>query len=376
MNTPLNNSDRHCPFSKELCHGICIYANILENINLGLIAFDSKEKTVVFQNKTATNMFETITPKDYKALSAILLPKKIEKIHIEDITSQKTLRYGGRLLGYSVYTVSNRYLWIFISDITEKARLESIAEAANMMNNIGYIFFGIRHEIGNPLNSLKMALSVLQKNINRYSSKDILEFLDRALNEISRMEYLLKSLKSFNMFEKLHICNVDLPSFMEKFLPLVKKDFEKRNINIKTMFSPDVKYARVDPRTLQQVMLNIMINAYDALNDSERPEIVITMKRKEGLIWINIMDNGCGMTWEQQRNLFRPFYTSKPQGTGLGLTLTKKMLAQMNGNISISSVKNKGTTVTISIPEGQDNSSSSCGTGCAPLWNSPVPAPP
>lgn len=357
MDTHLNINDRHCPFSKELCHGICIYANILENISLGLIAFDTKEKTVVFQNKIAIDMFETIIPKDYKALSAILLPKRIENIHIEDIPSQKTLRYGGRLLGYSVYTVSNRYLWIFISDITEKARLESIAEATNMMNNIGYIFFGIRHEIGNPLNSLKMALSVLQKNINRYSSKDILEFLDRALNEISRMEYLLKSLKSFNMFEKLHICNVDLPSFIEKFLPLVKNDFEKRNIKIKTIFSPDVKYARVDPRTLQQIMLNIMINAYDALNDSERPEILITMKRKEGLIWINIMDNGCGMTWEQQRNLFRPFYTSKPQGTGLGLTLTKKKLAQMNGNISISSVENKGTTVTISMPEGQDNNS-------------------
>ncbi len=356
MNTPLNTNDRHCPFSKELCHGICIYANILENISLGLIAFDTKEKTVVFQNKTAINMFETITPKDYKALSAILLPERIENIHIEGIPS-KTLRYGGRLLGYSTYTVSNRYLWIFISDITEKTRLESMAEAANMMNNIGYIFFGIRHEIGNPLNSLKMTLSVLQKNINRYSSKDILEFLDRALNEISRMEYLLKSLKSFNMFEKLHICNVDLPSFMEKFLPLVKNDFEKRNIKIKTIFSPDVKYAHVDPRILQQVMLNVMINAYDALNDSKRPEIVITMKIKESLIWINIMDNGCGMTWEQQRNLFRPFYTSKPQGTGLGLALTKKMLAQMNGNISISSVKNKGTTVTISISEGQDISS-------------------
>lgn len=161
------------------------------------------------------------------------------------------------------------------------------------------------------------------------------------------------------MFEKLHICNVDLSSFMGEFLPLMKDNFEKKNIKIKTIFSPDVKYSRVDPRTLQQVMLNIMINAYDALNDSKRPEIVITMKKRGGLIWINIMDNGCGMTWEQQRNLFRPFYTSKPQGTGLGLTLTKKMLAQMNGNIAISSVKNKGSTVTISIPEGHDNSSES-----------------
>jgi len=355
INMSLNNSDGHCPFSREMCPGICIYANILENISLGLIAFDTKEKTVVFQNKTAINLFKTITPKDYKALSAILFPEKIENIQLEDVPSPKTLKYDGRLLGYSIYSVSNGYLWLLISDITDKARLESIAEASNMMNNAGYIFLGIRHEIGNPLNSLKMALSVLQKNINRYSSKDILKFLDRAMCEISRMEYLLKSLKNFNMFEKLHIRNVDLPSFMGNFFPLVKNDFEKRNIKIKTIFSPNAKCARIDPRTLQQVMLNIMINACDALNDSEGPEIVVTINKKESLIWINITDNGCGMTSEQQKNLFRPFYTSKPQGTGLGLSLTKKKLAQMNGNISISSVKNKGTTVTISVPEGQNN---------------------
>lgn len=357
MNTSLNNSDRYCPFSKESCHGICIYADILEDISLGLIAFDTRERTVIFQNKTAVNMFQTITPKDYKALSAILFPEKMENIQKEGIPSPKTLKYGSRLLGYSIYTASNRYLWILISDITDKARLESIAEAANMMNNIGYIFFGIRHEISNPLNSLKMALSVLQKNINQYSSTDILEFLERAQVDVSRMEDLLKSLKSLNMFEKLHICNVDLPSFMRKFFSLVKNDFEKRNIKIKIMFSPEVKYARIDPRTLQQVMLNVMINAYDALKDSDRPEIVVTVKKEESLIWIDITDNGCGMTWEQQRNLFRPFYTSKSQGTGLGLTITKKKLAQMNGNISISSVENKGTTVTISVPAGQDNNS-------------------
>lgn len=130
-----NNSDGHCPFSREMCPGICIYANILENISLGLIAFDNKEKTVVFQNKTAINLFKTITLKDYKALSAILFPEKIENIQ-----SPKTLKYDGRLLGYSIYSVSNGYLWLLISDITDKARLESITEASNMMNNVGYIF--------------------------------------------------------------------------------------------------------------------------------------------------------------------------------------------------------------------------------------------
>ena len=110
MNAPENTDGRHCPFNKELCRGICIYANILENISLGLVLFDTKEKTVVFQNKTAIDMFEAISPKEYGTLSAILFPEGMDDIHVKNAPSQKTLRYGGRLLGYSVYTVSNRYL--------------------------------------------------------------------------------------------------------------------------------------------------------------------------------------------------------------------------------------------------------------------------
>ncbi|MCP4213002.1 MAG: PAS domain-containing protein, partial [bacterium] len=95
-------------------------------------------------------------------------------------------------------------------NITENKRLESIAESVDMMKNLGYIFSGIRHEIGNPINAIKMTMSVLKKNISVFSKAKVLEYADRALTEINRVEYLLKSFKNFNMFETLDIEAIDI----------------------------------------------------------------------------------------------------------------------------------------------------------------------
>ena len=72
-----------------------------------------------------------------------------------------------------------------------------------------------------------------------------------------------------------------------------------------------------------------------------------------GFVRIRVRDNGCGMSQEEQKNLFRPFFTSKPQGTGLGLVIVKKMVSKMNGTINIASSPLAGTTVTMTLPEGR-----------------------
>ena len=144
-------------------------------------------------------------------------------------------------------------------------------------------------------------------------------------------------------------------SFMEKFQPLVSSDLEKKGIEIKTLFSSNDIWARTDPRALQQVLLNIVTNAADACEDREDSQIVIEIFERKGLIMIAVKDNGCGMTEEQQQDLFKPFFTSKANGTGLGLVIVKKMLSAMKSSIDIESHENKGTTVTLFLPEGEGN---------------------
>lgn len=238
-------------------------------------------------------------------------------------------------------------------DITEKLRLESIAEAVNTMDNIGYIFSGVRHEIGNPVNSINMLLGLLKAKLETLSTESIREYVDRTMSQVSRVDYLLKSLKSFTLYETLDIRDIQIPLFMEKFLPLVKEDFAKNGITIESHVSPEVEWASADARALQQALLNVLTNALDALAGREKPKISINVWKIMSMILIRVKDNGCGMTEAQLKDVFKPFYTTKAQGTGLGLVITRKMLAKMNGTIEITSEKNIGTTVNIFLPEGK-----------------------
>ena len=236
-------------------------------------------------------------------------------------------------------------------DVTERKRLEAIAEATNLMDKLGYIFSGIRHEIGNPVNSIKMALAVLSKNLDTYSRDKVEEFVKRALDDVSRIEYLLLALKNFSMFERPEIRKVRLDEFIQRFISLAKNDTEKKGIRIETDQPCETIFGYTDSRALHQVMLNLLTNAVDALYGRSDPQISINLNPVPNLVQIRMIDNGRGLTEEERQNLFKPFFTSKAHGTGLGLVIVKKMLASMNSSINIESIYDKGTTVTISIPE-------------------------
>jgi C4-dicarboxylate-specific signal transduction histidine kinase len=223
------------------------------------------------------------------------------------------------------------------------------------MDNIGYIFSGVRHEIGNPINTAKMVLSVLRQKLEQSSQETIRDYIGRALREIGRVEYHLKTLKNFNLYETLEPGNVNMASFMDSFLSLVIPDLEKKGMAITMKFQSGAEWAYADPRALQQALLNLVTNAADALEGRQGPTIAITVSKREKSVLIQIQDNGCGMSEEEQKTLFKPFVTSKKKGTGLGLVLVKKMLTKMNGSIEISSRLNVGTTVDIMIPEGTND---------------------
>ncbi len=345
-----------CPISKNSCPGVCIYAEIFDNIDLGIIVFDLDRDEVVFTNSCAIELLEiTIDTIDYHSLKSLLLSGKAS-LSKYWAGQNFELQLNDKLLGYSIYPIpGERFVWAFIRNITEKMRLESIANAVNTMDNLGYVFSGIRHEIGNPINSAKMALSVLKENIDDFSPETILEFVDRSLEELQRVEFLLKSLRNINMYEKPVVETINLNQFLDRFVSLVWEDFSNSGIRLNTTFHPKAQFACVDPRALQQVLLNIFTNAADAMDGCEYKTIEISTLKQRGLIWLRVSDSGCGIPPGKLEEIFKPFYTTKMQGTGLGLVISRKMLAQMNCTIDISNNPQGGTTVAISIPEGVGN---------------------
>jgi two-component system, cell cycle sensor histidine kinase and response regulator CckA len=242
---------------------------------------------------------------------------------------------------------------ILLTDITEQKRMEAIIEATNLNENLGYIFSGIRHEIGNPVNSIKMALTVLNKNIETYDKATVAEFVDRSLQEVIRIEYLLKALKNFSLFETPDLRRIRVDHFMENFIPLVRDDLKNRAIDLRAIIGQGVQWVYTDSRALHHILLNLLTNAADAVAGKELPRIIISITRSSPWVKIKVDDNGSGISESDKKNLFKPFFTSKIKGTGLGLVIVKKMLLKMNGSITLQSDVKFGTTVTITLPEDE-----------------------
>lgn len=269
--------------------------------------------------------------------------RKDGSIYYADCTVSPVRNAGGDIINY-VYVQR---------DVTEKLRLESIAEAAVTMNNIGYVFSGISHEIGNPVSALMVTLDMLKSSVAVMSREDIAEYAERSLQQVAKIEYLLGSLRNYGMYQTPELQRTRMSEFLEQFLSLVSKDFRRKGISVNADVMPGAEAAYADPRALQQIMLNLFTNAADALQGRKDGRIDVHIApERQGRVRISVRDNGSGMTEGQQTNLFKPFYTSKPHGTGLGMVIVKNMLTGMQGTIEVESRADEGTTVIMTIPGG------------------------
>ena len=267
--------------------------------------------------------------------------KKNGNLYMEDVSILPLQEDDGK----------NKCHVIIKKDVTEKRRLESIASSVNLMDNVGFVFSGIRHELGNPINSLKMTLSVLSKKINDFPKETVKDFLDRSQHEVGRIEYLLKSLRSFSMFELPVPAEIELSGFLNKLVAMHRKDLAKGRVQITFEVEESAETVFADERALLQVMLNLLTNAANALEGRSEPQIKIRAKKEShSLVCLSLEDNGCGISEKNQEMLFKPFFTTRAEGTGLGLVIVKKMLAQMDSSIHVSSTEDVGTVISILLP--------------------------
>lgn len=339
---------RMCPITSTLCPGECVFADTLRNLQVGIIVLDSRRRQVLFCNAEAQTILRPhMEPHDYGRLERLFTSQPASDLKK---SPKDRVRVGGQILGFSVYRVIKGLTWVFIQDITEQARAQSVAEAVSTMENLGFTFSSIRHELGNPVNSIKMTLSVLRDRLGQSSRDSIEEYVDRCLNAVSRVEFLLQSLRSFNIYESLTLRTVDLSEFMDSFQRLVECDLHAQGIALRLRLERAVGSVWVDPRALQQVMLNLVGNATEALAERPGAEIVIEATRCNDIVLVRVGDNGAGIAADELPNLFKPFYTTKEKGTGLGLVIARKMLARMGGCIEVESREAEGTLVTLTLP--------------------------
>ena len=226
---------------------------------------------------------------------------------------------------------------------------EAIARAVNMTDNIGMIFSGIRHELGNPVNSIKTALSVLRKQHRSFGPDKTDVYLTLIMEEVSRVEFLLSSLRSYTAFERAKTEDVNIISFLHDFERLVRADLEAQGIIFEIVDEGDLSPVRIDPRALNQVLLNLVRNACDALVDMDDRRVHIVAGNAGSRMRLVVRDNGVGMSQEHIDRLFLPFHTTKERGTGLGLVIAQKLVTEMGGHLHVKSERRRGTEVTVEL---------------------------
>jgi signal transduction histidine kinase len=180
------------------------WLDLLKNMHLAVVAYDAREKRIVFQNRAMQNLMPGDNLQDFFQLDKFFLfgPEAI----LDDKPIQHKLMLAEKTIGFTIYPQLDGLHWILASEISDKTYAQKIAENTKLYDMLDYTFFNLTHELGNPVNSIKMTLEVLINNFSRYNEATRREYLDNLHGEVNRLEELLKSIKSVNMYEQLTGC--------------------------------------------------------------------------------------------------------------------------------------------------------------------------
>jgi len=229
----------------------------------------------------------------------------------------------------------------------EQITRRQIGESKKMAS-IGRMAAGIAHEINNPLTGL-LTFEHLLKSEKGLSDKGK-EYLEIMYNETSRMREIVMGLLNFARESSLEMKPLDVNEMIQQWLKLLRNQKEFKDITIKEKFAEGLSKVNGDANQLQQVFVNLSLNACEAM--PEGGILSISTSEKNGKVLISIEDTGCGIKEDHLEMIFEPFFTTKSvgKGTGLGLSVSYAIVSKHGGILKVDSKEGEGTVFTISLP--------------------------
>ncbi|MGM0876235.1 MAG: MHYT domain-containing protein [Bacillota bacterium] len=232
-----------------------------------------------------------------------------------------------------------------ISQIKDLNVSERKLRESEKLSLVGELAAGVAHEIRNPLTSLKGFTQMIDENTDNKSNKKYLKIM---IDEINRINFIVSE---FMVLSKPHIVNIsvtDLSIIIKNVITLLNTQAIIKNIEIFPQIVGDSFLLKCEENQIKQVLANIIKNSIEAM--PEGGKIYIKLEKKDSYLVISVIDNGVGIPEENIHLLGKPFYTTKTEGTGLGLMVSRKIIQNHNGKFEINSDQKKGTTVIISLP--------------------------
>jgi signal transduction histidine kinase len=209
---------------------------------------------------------------------------------------------------------------------------------------------GVAHEVRNPLNSVQINLSILEQELSELvADRDahVFTVLAKIAGEIKRLDDFVSEFLRFARSPRLNVERLPVRPLVADLVDFITPEYSRKRVSLGLeLGGPET--ARVDGFQLKQAILNLLLNALQATPAGGN--VVLRVSGDPGRLEVAVRDDGAGMSAETREKAFTPFFTTREEGTGLGLALVRRIAEQHGGSVAISSALGEGTTVTLVFP--------------------------
>ncbi|MFH1982273.1 MAG: ATP-binding protein [Pseudomonadota bacterium] len=234
-------------------------------------------------------------------------------------------------------------------DITDRVLMEKKVRESERMAYIGQIATSLSHEIRNPLSSVQMNLQILKKNPNIQGNDQ--RRIDISVQEVKRLEHILKELLDFAKPIQLQLRRESLGQIISESVELLEMKFREQQVDIQTALDPLVPAVYADREKLGQALINLLLNGLEASAPGGRITIESRfLYHRDQHVQIVVSDEGCGLPDAGPEEIFKPFFTTKSKGTGLGLSNVRRIVEAHKGTIHAKARDPQGAVFSILLP--------------------------
>ncbi len=335
--------------------------NLVENMPIGLLAIDNKGKIASF-NQVAESILclsaDKVVGEDANKYLPQTLLEPIDNIDIDKQVVEKEIECSmtdGKVIplevGASKLSDENGtflgHIMLF-KDLTEIQNLRREVARSQRLASVGSLAAGVAHEIRNPLSSIKGFVTYFKE---RYQdNSDDQQTANIMIQEVDRVNRVVGQLLEFARPINISQKPTSMKTLIENSLKLIERQATEKNIKIQTALSPETNEVYLDPDKINQLLLNLYLNAIESMDDEGSLSVTQTIDEDNKWIEIKISDTGVGISKEDLAHIFDPYFTTKSTGTGIGLSVVHNIIEAHNGKINVDSRLGDGTTLTILLP--------------------------
>lgn len=232
----------------------------------------------------------------------------------------------------------------------ELDRRHNILVESHKLRAVGTLVAGVAHELNNPLNNTLLTATMLQEDYKTLNDDEKHEMIQDIIKETERSQKIVRNLLDFARESETHSMPLDIEEILKGSIRLVANQLKLAKVNLTTNFAENLPPVHGDAQMLQQVFINLILNASDAFSEKGMICITTSKNNEEDYVVVEVKDNGPGIPEHILSRIFEPFFTTKAKGTGLGLSVSRGIIRKLGGYIQAKSKLGEGTTFSVFLP--------------------------